>query len=99
LNAWDGNINALRSWGYLDESFANDLAELYQDVGCRYLHSEAIGDIAADALRGAGMAYKLLEKFLGFPRDLFTFTNSIECRDTSDPRFLAFYKSHICDNP
>lgn len=95
LNSWVENIEALRLWGYLDESFAKDLTDLYQDLRCRYLHSGAIGDMAADALRAAKLAYVLIGAFLGFPPDLFKFTSQIECINTSDPRFLAFYKPHL----
>jgi hypothetical protein len=51
--------------------------------------------MAADALRAAKLAYVLIGAFLGFPPDLFKFTSQIECINTSDPRFLAFYKPHL----
>ena len=95
-NSWNENIDALGQWGYLSKVFADELRGLYTDVRCRYLHSGAIGDISADALRAGVDAYGLLGLFLGFPRDLFRFTNGkIECLDQSDPRFLAFYKPHL----
>jgi hypothetical protein len=98
-NSWEENISALRQWGYLDELFARELTDLYQNVRCCYLHSGPIGDMAVDALRAATAAYKLLGIFLGFPPDLFRFTSQIECLNTSDPRFVAFYKPHLHVEP
>ncbi len=89
-NSWEENIEALRQWGYLDDAFAGELTDLYRNVRCPHLHSGAIGEEAADALRAATAAYKLLGVFLGFPPDLFKFTSQIECLNPSDPRFLAF---------
>lgn len=98
-NSWGENIDALREWGYLDETFSRELAEIYETIRCRYLHSGPIDDLAADAFRSAAAAYKLLGAFLGFPNDLFRFTSEIECLNTADPRFVAFYKSHIRVEP
>lgn len=98
-NQWEENIDALRTWGYLNSTFADELRDIYQNVRCRYLHSGAIGDMAADAFCAATAAYKLLGTFLGFPADLFRFTSHIECLNTEDPRFLAFYKSHLRVEP
>ena len=98
-NSWEENVDALAQWGYLDDSFATELKELYRDVRCRYLHSGVIGNMSADALRSATVAYKLLVTFLGFPEDLFRFTSQIECLNTSDPRFVVFYKPHLRTEP
>ena len=98
-NSWEENIDALRKWGYLDEALADELRDLYQHVRCHYLHSGPVGDMPGDALRTATAAYKLLGVFLGFPPDLFMFTSQIECLNTSDPRFVAFYRPHIRVEP
>ena len=94
-NSWDENIDALVQWKYVDDTFGTELKELYREIRCVYLHSGPIIDTGDDALRAATAAYKLVGIFLGFPTDLFKFTNQIECLDPTDPRFLAFYKQHI----
>jgi len=97
-NSWGPNIDALLSWGYLDEPFAAELATLYEDVRNAYLHSSPLGDVEANALRAANDAYKLIGIFLAFPPDLFRFNNGqLECLNNADPRFLAFYQAHLRD--
>lgn len=98
-NSWDENVEALQQWKYLDELFSTELKGLYREVRCRYLHSWENTDYSADALRSAQAAYRLLRIFLGFPEDLFRFTNGIECLNTEDPRFLVFYRPHIHAEP
>ncbi len=98
-NSWGENIEALAQWGYLDTGFASELQELYRDIRCAYLHSGPTTDMSQDALRVATAAYKLLGIFLGFPSDLFRFTQQIECLNPADPRFLAFYKQHLRMEP
>jgi hypothetical protein len=94
-NDWDENIEALEAWGYLDREFAAELASLYKDVRCQYLHSGEIKDLPADALRSARAAYRVIDTFLGFHEQLFCFTDGrIQCLDETDPRFVAFYKNH-----
>jgi hypothetical protein len=88
---WGGNIEALMQWGYLDQTFADELQSIFKDVRCRYLHSARIADLRGDALRSVIAAYRLLTIFLGFPDDLFRLTDAIECTNTSDPRFVEFY--------
>jgi hypothetical protein len=97
-NSWGPNIDALLSWGYLDEPFALELATLHEDVRNAYLHSSPLGDVKANALRAANDAYKLIGIFLAFPPDLFRFNNGqLECLNNADPRFLAFYQAHLRD--
>jgi hypothetical protein len=98
-NAWAENIEALQTWGYIDDEFGQELKALYTEVRCRYLHSGPINDLRADALRSARAAYRLLGIFLGFPEDLFRFTSRIECLNNQDPRFVAFYKPHLRTEP
>lgn len=98
-NSWDENIDALRSWKYLDDDFSSELKSLFSDVRCRYLHSGAITDLAGDALRSTRDAYKLLKIFLGFPEDLFRLAaGGFECLNTSDPRYVALYLPQIQAN-
>ena len=52
-NEWYENIEALISWGYLEQDFANELKTIYRDIRCRYLHSGEIKNLSADALRSA----------------------------------------------
>ncbi len=95
VNKWDPNIDALQSWGYLDQDFAKELADIYENIRCKYLHSGEIRSMAGDALVSVAAAYKLLRVFLGFPEGLFRFTSGIECLDEQDPRFKAFYLPNI----
>lgn len=81
----------------MSEALASELKNVYKEVRCRYLHSGPIEHLEADALRSAKAAYDLLRVFLGFPADLFRFTNQIECLNVSDPRFVAFYRPHLRD--
>jgi len=93
---WDRNINALKKWDYLDDSFASELSDLYREVRCRYLHCGEIQNIRQDALRSIIAAYKLMIIFIGFPEDLFSWTGGMPaCKNEADPRFLEFYKPYM----
>jgi hypothetical protein len=95
-NEWDENIDALMSWGYLDPDFANELRTIYREIRCRYLHSGEIKDLAADALKSARAAYRVLGLFAGFPQDLFTFVEGrLTCNNVRDPRYVALYLPHM----
>lgn len=95
-NAWDENIEALETWGYLEAEFAAELKSIYADIRCRYLHSQPIGDLAQDALRSARAAYDLLRIFLGFPEGLFRLgAGGFECLNTADPRYRVFYQPRV----
>jgi hypothetical protein len=95
-NEWFDNIDALKSWGYLDADFANELRAMYREIRCRYLHSGQIRDLATDALNSARAAHHVLGLFVGFPPELFTFTNGrMSCNNVGDPRYLALYLPHI----
>jgi hypothetical protein len=94
-NDWDENIDALQTWGYLDDEFASELKWVFKNIRCRYLHSRPITDLRGDALRSVNAAYQLLSIFLGFPDDLFRFTSGIECTNPADPRFIEFYRPRI----
>ena len=91
---WDPNIDALKKWGYLDDTFAPELSDIYFEIRCRYLHSREIQDMRRDALRAITAAYKLMKIFIGFPENLF---DGITCKDEADPRYLAFYKPYLQD--
>jgi hypothetical protein len=94
-NDWPSNINALREWGYLDDTFASELSDIYVEIRCRYLHSGEIQNIRHDALRVVTAAYKIMTIFIGFPEDLFSWINgSPACKNEADPRFLEFYKPY-----
>jgi len=90
-NAWNENINALHIWGYLDDTFAEELRALYKDVRNRYLHSGPLAGAGADAPRTINTAYRLIGIFLGFPEDLFNLAKGIGCINPSDARFQEFY--------
>ncbi|MGA2914575.1 MAG: hypothetical protein ABSE89_00915 [Sedimentisphaerales bacterium] len=93
---WPSNIKALKKWGYLDDTFASELTYIYKEIRCRYLHSREIKDMRRDALMAITAAYKLMKIFIGFPEDLFSWTNgSPVCKNEADPKFLAFYKPHL----
>ena len=36
MNEWYPNINALKEWGYLDETFASELSDMYPNIRCGY---------------------------------------------------------------
>jgi len=91
---WPSNINALKEWGYLDDTFSSELSYIYKEIRCRYLHSREIQDMRRDALRAITAAYKLMKIFIGFPEDLF---DAVMCKNDADPRFLAFYKPYLQD--
>jgi hypothetical protein len=92
---WDGNIDALNRWGYLETDFARELKSVYKDIRCKYLHSGPIRNLRKDCLRSVNAAYRLVSIFLGFPADLFRLTHAIECKNTSDPRFIEFYAPEL----
>jgi len=95
---WDPNIDALKKWDYLDDTFASELSDIYVEVRCRYLHSGEIQNIRRDALRVITAAYKLMTIFIGFPEDLFSFKGgALACKNETDPRFLEFYKPYMQD--
>lgn len=95
LDNWAGSIEPLQHWGYLDKGFAEELADMYKSVRCKYLHSGDLSTMPDDARRSVHAAYKLLKIFLGFPEELFDFTTGINCKDENDPRFKAFYLPNI----
>ena len=95
---WDPNIDALKEWGYLNDTFASELSHIYDEIRCRYLHSREIQNIRHDALRAIAAAYKLMKIFIGFPEDLFSLINGgPACKNEADPRFLEFYKPYWPD--
>jgi hypothetical protein len=95
-NGWEENIDALLRWGYIADAFAAELNDIYTNIRCRYLHSGAIGDMAADALRAAGAAYRLLKIFLGIPNDVTGFDNgAIVWTKPGDPRIQVFYEPQV----
>lgn len=97
-NEWYPNIDALKEWGYLDDSFASELSDIYVEIRCIYLHSGEIQNIRHDALRSIAAAYKLMKIFIGFPEDLFSLINGgPACKNEADPRFLEFYKPYWPD--
>jgi len=98
-NEWHPNIDALKKWGYLNDPFASELTALYTDVRCKYLHCGEIKCPRNDALRAVTAAYKLMTLFIGFPEDLFSWTQGCPaCNNENDPRFLEFYKPYIQDH-
>jgi hypothetical protein len=97
-NAWDENIDALHSWGYIDDAFAGELKALYKDVRNRYLHSGPLSGAATDAPRMIGAAYRLIGIFFGFPEDLFNLATEIGCLNPSDARFQEFYLPELHDD-
>jgi hypothetical protein len=100
LNEWYGNIDALKFWGYIDDDFAAELTDIYEEIRCRYLHSGEIKDLQADALRAARAAYRLISTLIGFPSDLFQIeAGALKCLNEADPRFLALYAKHRHDEP
>jgi hypothetical protein len=94
-NGWGPNIDAMKKWGYIDETFASELTNIYRDIRCRYLHSGTIKDMRCDALMAVTAAYKLMTTFIGFPEDLFSWPGGRpKCKNENDPRFLEFYKPY-----
>jgi hypothetical protein len=99
LNDWQPNIDALRTWGYLSEGVAADLANLYE-VRCKYLHSGALADLEKDALRAIETAYAVLKELVGFPASLFGMENgALKILNPTDPLFQVFYRPHIIAEP
>lgn len=95
ITNWKKNIDALVEWGYLKgEDFTERLRKLYR-TRCKYLHAGPLAELDADAFTSVTMAYEFLNKFLGFPPELFNITNGIECKDPSHPLFITFYKPAI----
>jgi hypothetical protein len=94
-NEWYPNIDALNKWNYLDDTFASELYDIYQEVRCRYLHCGEIKCLRDDARKTITAAYKLMTIFIGFPEDLFSWKTGMPvCRKETDPRFLEFYKPY-----
>jgi hypothetical protein len=91
IDNWGKNIDALKAWGYLEQSFSDELQAIFKEVRCKYLHSDPVAELRRDALRSVNAAYRLLTIFLGFPDDLFRLTECIESTNTSDPRFVELY--------
>jgi hypothetical protein len=101
LNEWEGNIGALQQWGYLSETLAAEMRELYS-VRCRYLHSGETSTLEADSLRAVHGAYALLKELIGFPPNLFALENGgIKCLKPQDPLVQLFYTPniHFKDDP
>lgn len=97
-NEWYPNIDALKEWGYLDDTFASELSDMYREVRCRYLHCGEIQNLRNDARRTIAAAYRLMTIFIGFPEDLFSWTGGLPaCKNETDPRFLEFYKPYMQD--
>lgn len=91
LNEWEGNIEALESWGYLDPTLATELRRLF-GVRCQYLHSGDISSLQADALAAIKGAYELIGCLIGFPPRLFTFQDGrLVCLNPEDPLVKVFY--------
>ena len=96
VNEWYPNIDALKEWGYLDDTFASELSSVYCNIRCSYLHSGTIKCLRDDALRAVTAAYKLMTIFIGFPEDLFSLKGgALTCKNETDPRFLEFYKPYM----
>lgn len=97
-NEWYPNIDALKEWDYLDDTFASELSDIYREVRCRYLHCGEIESLRRDALRAVTPAYSLMKIFIGFPEDLFSWIGGAPaCKNEADPRFLEFYKPYLQD--
>lgn len=97
-NEWYPNIDALKEWGYLNDTFASELSDIYSKIRCSYLHSGPIEDIRNDALKTITAAYKLMGLFIGFPNDLFSLIDgALVCTNEKDPRYIEFYKPYIHD--
>jgi hypothetical protein len=97
-NEWQPNIDALKKWSYLDDTFASELSDIYRDIRNRYLHCGEIQNMRQDALRTIKAAYRLMTIFIGFPEDLFSWMGGgPACKNETDPRFLEFYKPYIED--
>jgi hypothetical protein len=95
LNEWQGNIDALTRWGYLNDELATELTALFA-IRCQYLHSGNIEGLEGDALRCIHAAYALLKALIGFPEPLFRFgKEGIECLNSEDPLFKVFYASSV----
>lgn len=95
LNEWQGNIDALTRWGYLNDELAAELTGLFA-VRCQYLHSGNIEGLEDDALRCVHAAYALLKALIGFPERLFQFgSEGLECLNPEDPLFKVFYASSV----
>jgi len=97
-NEWYPNITALKEWGYLDDTFADELSDMYREVRCRYLHCGEIQNLRNDARKTIAAAYRLMTILIGFPEDLFSWMGGAPaCKNEADPRFLEFYKPYMQD--
>lgn len=91
LNEWEGNIEALESWGYLVPDLATELRRLF-GVRCQYLHSGDISSLQVDVLAAIKGAYALIGCLIGFPPHLFTCADGkIVCLNPADPLVKVFY--------
>jgi hypothetical protein len=98
VNEWYPNIDALKEWDYLDDTFASELCDIYQDLRCRYLHCGKIQSLRNDARKAVAAAYRLMTIFIGFPEDLFSWVEGRPfCKNENDPRFVEFYKPYWQD--
>ena len=98
-NEWYPNIEALKEWGYLDDTFASELSDIYREIRCRYLHTGLLQCLRSDARRTITAAYKLMTIFVGFPEDLFSLSGGAPtCKNQNDPRFMEFYKPYMQEN-
>src|SRR5262249_31139804 len=91
INVWQDNIDALVQWGYLPGDLGQELSVVY-DIRRKYLHSDPIDTLEDDSRRCVHAAFRVLTEFIGFPERLFRIGSAIECLNTADPLFEAFYK-------
>lgn len=98
LNEWEGNIAALEKWGYVKDKLPNELGVLF-DIGCQYLHSGDLANLAADTLRAVNGAYDLLRTLIGFPPSLFEYGAAISCRNEQDPLFKVLDAGRLTPQP
>ena len=95
IDKWQPNVEALVKWGYLSESLAQELTELY-GIRCNYLHSGSLASLPVDCKRTVLAAYNLSKEIIGFPPKLFTLKDGgITCLNWEDPLVRIFYKRHL----
>lgn len=100
VNDWIQNVEALRQWNYLDDMWAKDLIEVYKQIRCHYLHSGNLENLEGDAQKAVNISYKVIERFFGFPEDLFEHSSAgIQCKNEQHPLFIEFYAPTIVDTP